>query len=115
MSHAKSGRVNNTNLKHENSETSRMQTIKTWAVDQIQKLTSELGLEREDIVQMVNNMVTQDPGSINETVSSFMDYGRDDVKTFISELIKRINNHRRYEEEAKKVQIRTDKQTKMAQ
>ena len=66
-------------------------------------------------MQLVNNLVTQDPGSINETVSSFMDFGRKDVKAFISELIDRINNHRRYEEEAKKVQIRTDKQTKEAQ
>ena len=73
-----------------------------------------MGLERDDIVQLVNNLVTQDPGSINETVSSFMDFGRKDVKTFISELIDRINNHRRYEEEAKKVQIRTDRQTEEA-
>jgi len=31
-----------------------MQTIKTWAVEHIQKFTADLGLERDDIVSLVS-------------------------------------------------------------
>ena len=44
-----------------------------------------------------------------------LDFSRKEVKLFISEFIERVENQKRYEENAKKVQIRTDKATKTAQ
>ena len=93
-----------------------MNGVKDWAVGQITKLTAELGfLERDDIVQLVDQLLKQDASSINETISGLLDFSRKDVKNFITELIERIEKQRRYMEESRKVQIRTDKATKAAQ
>ena len=43
-----------------------------------------------------------------------MDFTRADVKDFIKEFLKRIENHRNYEAQAKQVQIKTDAVTKAA-
>ena len=63
----------------------------------------------------MDQLLKQDASSINETISGLLDFSRKDVKAFISELIERISNQRKYLEESKKVQIRTDKATKTAQ
>ena len=51
----------------------------------------------------MNQLVTQDASSINETVSGFLDYGRKDVKAFIQEFIEKIQAQNRYDEQAKAV------------
>ena len=43
-----------------------------------------------------------------------MDFSRKDVKAFITDFIERIQNQRRYEEQATQVKIRTDKASKAA-
>ena len=44
-----------------------------------------------------------------------LDFSRKEVKLFISEFIERVDSQKRYQENAKNVQIRTDKATKAAQ
>ena len=72
-------------------------------------------LELEDIKQLVQTVIKEDSTSINETISGMLDFSRKEVKLFISEFIERVETQKRYEVNAKKVQIRTDKATKTAQ
>ena len=92
-----------------------MEKIQTWAVGELLKLMPEGLLDLEDIRQLVRTVIQQDSTSLNETISSMLDFSRKEVKLFISEFIERVENQKRYEENAKKVQIRTDKATKIAQ
>lgn len=67
-----------------------MNQVSDWAVIQMKKLMVQGMLEDEDLRQMISNFVQLDPESINEQVSSLLDFSKKEVKAFIKEFVERV-------------------------
>ena len=61
-------------------------------------------VESEDLKTMIEDMLKQSIAEINLHLSSLLDINSKETKLFLKEFIERIENYRKYEENAKKVQ-----------
>jgi hypothetical protein len=91
-----------------------MEAIKEWATGEIVKLMPSGILDRDSISQMVDNLLSLDSASINEQISSLMDFTKKSVQEFIQEFIKRIEFQRKRENDSKAVERKTNKAAKQA-
>jgi hypothetical protein len=89
-----------------------MNSVQTWAQEEVKKLMPGGFLEDEDIKQLVSNLVQLDSVSINEEISGLLDFSKKEVKKFITDFIQRVENQRKYEEHSKEVQKKADKLAK---
>ena len=85
-----------------------------WAAGELKKLMPSGMMAEDDILQLVGTLIYLDPVSINEQLANFIDFTKKEVKAFISEFIDRLETQRKYEEQVKTVQTKTDNMAKKA-
>ena len=73
-----------------------MDQVKEWAIAEFQKLMPGGIFEDEELLQMFENLCTQDSQAIQKELSGLLDFSLKETKKFIKEFVERIEKVRAY-------------------